>query len=245
VTDDTEHVTEDLAAYALGSLEPGEHARVDAHVALCASCAGRLADYRGLVGVLPLALTPVPPPPDLWNAIRANARRAETGPPVRTRAALTAGWLRAARWLAVGAVGIGLIGWNLRLQTELSRYAHGPQVEKLARRPARLIILGGAAQPQATARIFAAIDGESGHMAISGLPPLPASRVYQLWFVPQAAAPALTAAVFTVDGEGRAWVVIRVPANLDATRALIVTEEAATGSSAPTGPALLEARQWR
>ena len=245
MTDDATHVIDDLAAYALGSLEPGERARVEAHVALCASCAGRLADYRGIVGVLPLALTPVPPPPDLWSAIRANACRAESGPPVQSHAAASGGWLRAARWLTVAAVGIGLIGWNLQLQTELSRYAQGPQVEKLARRPARLIILSGATHKQAAARIFAAIDGQSGHMAVTGLPQLRTGRVYQLWFVPKAASPALTAATFTVDGEGRAWVVIRVPADLDETRALMVTEEAASGSAAPSGPPLLEARQWR
>src|SRR5262249_59377418 len=89
-----------------------------------------------------------------------------------------------------------------------------------------------------------AVDGQSGHMAITGLARLPAGRVYQLWFLPKAG-PALTAATFTVDADGRAWVVVSVPTELEITRQLIVTEEAAPGSSAPTGPPLLEARQWR
>src|SRR5262249_44832240 len=54
-----------------------------------------------------------------------------------------------------------------------------------------------------------------------------------------------TAATFTVDADGRAWVVVSVPTELEITRQLIVTEEAAPGSPAPTGPPLLEARQWR
>src|SRR5713226_1130122 len=45
-----------------------------------------------------------------------------------------------------------------------------PQVEKLARRPARLVILTGAARSHASGRVFAAVDGQSGHMAITGLP---------------------------------------------------------------------------
>jgi anti-sigma-K factor RskA len=244
VIDNGDHVVDDLAAYALGSLETGEHARVDAHLAACASCASHLAEYRVLVGVLPLALAPVEPPPDLWDAIRSDARRRRNRPSAWRRMAAGRGWFRATRWVAAAAVAAGLVTWNVQLQSELTRYAQGPQVEKLARRPARLVILSGAARPQASARVFAAVDGQSGHMAITGLPPLSAGRVYQLWFLPKAG-PALMAATFTVDTEGRAWVVIKVPADLDNTRSLIVTEETAPGSPAPTGPPLLEARAWR
>ena len=244
MTDNGEHVIDDLPAYALGSLETSEHARVDAHVASCASCASRLAEYRALVGTLPLALAPVAPPSDLWDAIRSDARRRRNRPPVWGPTVVRGRWSRAARWVAAAAVGVCLITWNVRIQSELTRYGEGPQVEKLARRPARLVILRGADRPQASARIFAAVDGESGHMAIAGLPRLSAGRVYQLWFLPKAA-PALPAATFAVDADGRAWVVIRVPTDLDDTRGLIVTEEAAPGSRAPTGPPLLEAREWR
>jgi len=242
VTENTKHVIDDVAAYALGSLDPAEHGRVDAHVAICASCARRLAEYRAVVGALPLALTPVAPPTELWDAIRGDARRVRSDRPVWKRMAALR--LRPARWLAAAAVAALLLTWNVWLQTELTRYAQGPQVEKLARRPARLVILRGAAQPQASARIFAAIDGQSGHMAITGLPVLPHGRVYELWFVPKAASPARTAATFNVDADGRAWVVIKVPADLDDTRAVIVTEEAA-GSLTPTGAPLLEAQKWR
>jgi len=242
VTDSSEHIVDELAAYALGALETGEHARVDEHVATCASCASRLAEYRRLAGALPLALAPITPPSDLWDAIRSEARQRR--PRVRMRSAIGTRWLRVAPWVAAAAVAAWLVTWNVRLQSELAQYAQGPQVEKLARRPARLVILSGAAQSQASARIFAAVDGQSGHMAISGLPRLAAERVYQLWFLPKAGPP-LTAATFTVDVDGRAWVVIKVPADLDDTRSLIVTEEAAPGNRAPTGPSLLEAREWR
>jgi anti-sigma-K factor RskA len=240
VTDSSQHVVDDLAAYALGALETGEHARVDEHVRACASCASRLAEYRALVGALPLALAPATPPSDLWGAIRSDARRRRSRPEVWR----WTGWRRTAPWIAAAAVGACLVTWNVWLHGELTRYAQGPQVEKLARRPARLVILTGAARSQASGRVFAAVDGKSGHMAITGLPRLSAERVYQLWFVPKAGAP-LTAATFNVDADGRAWVVISVPADLDETRGLVVTEEAAPGTRAPTGPSLLEAREWR
>ena len=244
MTDNSGHVLDDLAAYALGSLEPAEHERIDRHVRVCVSCAGRLDAYRGVVGVLPVALARVAPPADLWAAIRAEVRAHDGAAASRQRSALSR-WFRATGWLTAAAAAAVLISWNLHLHTQLARYAQGPQVEKLARRPARLIILtGAAAHSQASARVFAAVDGQSGHMAVTGLPMLPPARVYQLWFLMKTPAPARNAATFNVDADGRAWVVIKVPAALDDTRALVVTNDP-VGSSQPTGSPLLEAQQWR
>jgi len=117
---DSEHVVDDLAAYALGSLETGEHARVDEHVATCATCASRLAEYRGLAGALPLALAPITPPSDLWDVIRSDARRRR--PRVWKRSAIGSRWFRAAPWIAAAVVAAWLVTWNVRLQSELTRY---------------------------------------------------------------------------------------------------------------------------
>ena len=242
MNDRGEHVIDDLAAYALGSLETAVRARVDAHVTTCESCASHLEDYRGVVGALPLALTPTTPPPDLWDAIRADVRGTSNSSAGR-RSPMGHRVRAAAAWSTAAAAG-ALLVWNLYLHNELSRHAQGPQVEKLARRPARLVILRGAAMPHANARIFAAVDGVSGHMAVAGLPLLREGRAYQLWFMPKGDGAALKAATFSVDAQGRAWVVISIPADLDQTRAVFVTEDPA-GSTIPTGPPLLEAREWR
>lgn len=242
--EDPEHVVEELAAYTLGSLDRDERARVEAHVTTCDTCARRLMEYRAVVAALPFALEPVTPPSDAWRTIRAGARRRRLRIPVWTRMVVRASRSPVVRWSAVAAVAACLLAWNVVLEGEVTRSRQGPQVEKLARRPARLVILTGTGQPNASARIFAAVDGHSGHMAISGLPPLGAGRVYQLWFV-VTAGPAKTAATFTVDGEGRAWVVISVPAPLEDTRAIVITEEPAPGSPSLSGALLLEARQWR
>jgi hypothetical protein len=88
------------------------------------------------------------------------------------------------------------------------------------------------------------VDGGHGHLAVSGLTPLPPDRTYHLWFV-RADAPAATGAVFAVDPRGRAWVKVTVPASFDDARAIVITEEPARGSGAPTAPSLLEAQPWR
>jgi hypothetical protein len=140
-----------------------------------------------------------------------------------------------------------LLIWNVTLQRELVRRAPGPapgpEVEALSRRPDRIVILAGSGQPGASARIFVAVDG-GGHLAVSGLMPLPRERIYQLWFM-RAASPAVSGATFGVDPHGRAWVKVAVPASLDDVRAIAITEEPAPGGSCPTGKHLLDALPWR
>ena len=237
-----DHRVDDLAAHALGSLGDRERADLDAHVATCATCAGQLRAYQEVVGVLPLALEPAAPLPAAWAGIRSAVRQRPGD--AAWSWTLARDWLRVVARPAVAALAVALLVWNVVLQRELARYASGPQVDALARRPGRLIILSGRSMPAASARLLVAMDGGHGHLAVTGLRPLPRGRTYQLWFVP-AGTPAISGATFTVDSKGRAWVSVEPPASLDEVGLIMVTEEPAPGSAAPTGPDLLDARQWR
>jgi len=236
----TEHARtmEDLAAYALESLAADERARVERHVADCGTCAQILAEYRAVVGTLPVGLPPVPAPATAWIAIRAAARH---------RRSRRRGWTRAVAWPALAAVAAALLVWNVMLHRELARRspgpAPGPEVEALSRRPGRLVVFAGTGMPGANARLFVAVDG-GGHLAVSGLRVLPRERTYQIWFV-RTGEPAVSGSAFTVDASGRAWAKVSVPAPFDAVRAIIVTEERAPGSGTPTGQPLLVALPWR
>jgi anti-sigma factor RsiW len=238
VTEEREHLVEELAGHALGALDAPERERVERHVATCASCAGRLAEYRAVVGALAAGLEPVEPPAEAWAAIRAGAATGSRRAPRWAR-------LRAARWPAVAAVVAGLLVWNVLLERELARRAPGPDpgpdVEALARRPGRVVILTGTGAPGASARLFVAADGGHGHLAITGVTPLPAGRTYQLWFE-RVGAPAVTGGAFRVAARGLAWVSVAVPLPLEEVRAITVTEEPAPGSAIPTGRRLLDAR---
>src|SRR5437763_793206 len=64
----TAHVHEDLGAYVLGALEPGETDRIRAHLAGCPDCAAAYAELEGLPRLLDLAVVagageedPLPP----------------------------------------------------------------------------------------------------------------------------------------------------------------------------------------
>jgi anti-sigma factor RsiW len=237
VTEPHPHPVDDLAAYTLGSLEDLERTRVETHLASCATCASKVREYRGVIGVLPAGLAPASPPPEAWTAIQAAAQAPRQARPRRLR------WPRLA-WPALAAVAASLLIWNVVLQRELTRYASGPQVEALARRPGRMVILTEGKKPGGSARLFVAADGGHGHLAVAGLRPLPPARTYQLWFV-RPNAPAVTGGTFTVDARGRAWATIDVPVSLEETRTVTVTEEPAPGSAAPSGRQVLGADSWR
>ena len=243
MTEEHEHPIENLAAYVLGALEGSEQIRVESHVATCTTCAGLLEQYRGVVGALPLGLDPVPPPAEAWAAIRAEAvRRRPRGRELASIKGLPS-WRRLV-WPVLTALAASLLVWNVVLQLELTRRPPGPEVEALARRPGRLVILTGTGAPGASGRLLVAIDGHHGHLATAGLSPLAADRTYQLWFV-RPDAPTVTGGAFRVDSRGRAWATITVPVPLDEARVIAITEEPAPGSTAPTGSYLLEAKAWR
>ena len=100
----------DLGAYVLGALDPGERRRVDEHLRNCPACAGELAEFAALPGLLnrvrPGDLSPpaVTPSPGLYARISAAAV-----PPRRVR---TRTWaLVAAAVLAVLGIGAGVAVW--------------------------------------------------------------------------------------------------------------------------------------
>jgi len=245
VIDEHGHPVDDCAAYALEALEAPERARLEAHLASCATCLNLLADYRAVVGLLPSGLELAAPPTAALAAIRAATRR----PAVHERRWLPAlaapRWLRLAARPALAAVIAGLVIWNVTLQRELARRAPGPspgpEVEALSRRPGQVVILSGSGVPGASARLFVASDGGHGHLAISGLPQLARDRTFQLWFVRRDGS-AVSGATFGVDRSGRAWVSVDVPTPLTDLRATMVTEEPAPRSNIPTGKPLAEAQ---
>lgn len=242
MTEEHEHFIEDLAAYALGSLSESERSDIEAHVTSCPACARRLNEYQAVAGVLPTCLDPVEPSPDAWASIRTGARRRRPTHGAEKRIVLP-NW-RWAAWPLMAGLVATLLVWNVSLQREVSLRPPGPEVEALARRPGRLVILAGTGTPSASARLLVAVDGHHGHLAIAGLRPVSSERAYELWFIRAGAAPA-PGGTFRVDASGRAWVAITVPVSLDDARAITITEEASTGSAAPTGQYLLEARAWR
>ena len=96
---------ENIAAYALGSLDPGEAAALEAHLETCETCRAELADYRRLSSGLLAALPPRPPS----AAVRRSLQKRLAGQTPRTRPQFNWSFGR----LAMGAALAALVGLNL------------------------------------------------------------------------------------------------------------------------------------
>jgi len=80
MSDAHERLRDDVAAYALGTLEPTDAARVEDHLLDCAACRVLLREYAAVYALLPFAVPSTPPPPAAWPTIRAQLGRGARAP---------------------------------------------------------------------------------------------------------------------------------------------------------------------
>jgi hypothetical protein len=212
-----EHPSDDLAAYALGALEPAEEAAVQAHLDGCDRCRDELEWLRPAVDMLPASVPQVEPPRslkrDLMKTVRADAREERGGWWSRR-----AGWIsmRARPALAVTAVallGAGIAGYAINEANQA----------------------GGADTYTFTGADSGVLEGDT--LRVSGMQPLAGGDVYQVWFGDSGeVAPA---EAFTVGKDGAAETDLgEIPAGTDE---VMVTMEDEPGLPAPEGEVLLSA----
>ena len=185
-----EDLQELLGAYALDAVDEtdGEREAVRLHLLECARCRAEVAQHREVAALLAHAGEPAPPA--VWDRITAaiegeappTARpvlRAVPPPPPSTRP----GWwsrpllgVTAAAIVVIAALGWLALDANRRLDDlEGDRGVAAAMQDALADPASTVVDLEG----QVDAR--AVLDGGTGYLATSDLPPAPDGRTYQLW----------------------------------------------------------------
>lgn len=244
-----------LPGYILGALEPDEMLRVAdylaAHPELEATVTEAEEALAQMAYIAPDAQLPDYAKQRLVDRVRNATVILETPyikpttVPTKTPLQAQPFWTRFAdlfqtvRWAVVAVIIIGLLAWNIRLQTRavpdiaaLERIAgaEGTHVSLMIDTPAA---------PNASGRLFIPADGTTAVMVITGLPELPAGKDYQFWFArPDNSRD--SAAVFDVSPNGQALVEVPVPAVLSQYNQIWVTQEPDGGSAVPTAPHFLE-----
>jgi len=167
-----EHHRDELAAYLLGALEPGEAAELERHLAGCEECRTEIEWLRPAVQLLPESVQRVEPPRELRESLMTQVHaEAKTGAEsaVRTprrQRGLLPGWaLRPATGLAalvlvVAAVAVFAIsgGGSDGGNTTTTFTGHSPGV---------------------TAEMVS--SGDSGTLHLANLHQLPSDKVLQAW----------------------------------------------------------------
>ncbi len=211
----------DVAAYALGALDPAESDAFLRHLDACAVCRDELASFQEVVNALPMSAAQHRASPEL----RRRVLRAIDDEPVRAGAPRRAARRRGqrARWglprpvLVVGtALAVAVLAFAVVSLTSSS----GP-----ATRVIQAKVTG-----QGTAQLR--IARGQAELVVHHFSPPPAGKIYQVWLQRGQASPSPTMALFSVTAAGDGQV--DVPGSLHGVSQVLVTPEPAGGSKAPT-----------
>ena len=236
--DDCSQRWDDLAAYAVGALDPAEVPALEAHLAGCERCSERLRWLEPAVDAIAGSVEPAMPPPGLRDRVlevayaeagadRRHERRA------RRRRHHAAWWERARRRIGLSSVP--------RPAAALAILA------VLAAGLGGLALLGGGAGERTVAVVAAApgveasgelvVGEDSGTLTARGLPAPGRDGVYQAWV--RRGAELAPSTVFVSARDGSA--VVAIPAGLEGADEVLVTREPRGGSVRPTGEPVLRA----
>jgi anti-sigma-K factor RskA len=175
-------------AYALDALDRAERERFEHHLLRCEPCAREVRDLQQTATRLALAVARVPPP-QLRDRVLDAAGRTSQNPPVvnhRRPAAPRPAWVpRLAGVAAVAAVAVAVVLGFTQAATQgrLDRaQAQEQAIDTVLNAPdARIVVHRSSVGGTATV-----VFSRASHKMIfttAGLPPLPASKVYELWLM--------------------------------------------------------------
>ena len=249
-----EQFAEDLALYALGSLQGDERAVLEKHLEECAACRGELECLRGDMGLLALSTSgPVPPKRSrerLIDAVRKEPRVRRASASAKT----SNWWSWALPWAVAGALAIlVLVFWRndahlrdtvARLQQQSSEQQSQLQKARdvvmtlTATDAMRVTLVAAKTPPQPQGKAIYVRDRSSLIFLASNLPALPQGKAYELWLIPVTGAP-VPAGVFRPDAHGSAIVVNPpLPARAEA-KTFAITVEPEQGSPSPTSQPMM------
>lgn len=240
---------QDIDAYALGALEPGEQSAIEALLEHDAALRTEFAQAQRVVNALALTPMQVAPPPELRAKImrRAEQVRPAAAPASRTLGGWRWTWPRlglvgsyAAALAVILALSLNLAGARRDLTASQNRLAEQQQIVATLRgQGARLIVFDapGAAVAGET-KLLLNSDGRQAYLMSQALPVLPSNQAYQLWQI--ADNQPVSIGVFTVDQAGIATLAVNAPGATGNFRGVAgITIEPTGGSDQPTSNPIL------
>jgi anti-sigma-K factor RskA len=249
-----EQFADDLALYALDSLQGEERLALERHLQECASCRRELEFLRGDTALMALSTSgPVPPKRSrerLLDAIRKEPRVRTAIAPERK----SNWWAWALPWAVAAACAIvAMMFWrtNDQLRATVDALRHQSDAQEAQLQKAQNVVMtltatdamhvtlvAAKAPPQPQGKAIYVRDRSSLIFLATNLPTLPQGKAYELWLIPVAGAP-IPAGVFRPDARGSATVINPpLPSRAEA-KAFAITVEPEQGSPGPTSQPIL------
>jgi anti-sigma-K factor RskA len=252
-----EQFAEDLALYALGSLEGEERTALERHLTECASCRRELELARGDAALLALTATgPQPPARARQRLMAAIAKEPRVPALVKKPSRGMGAWWGVMGWAAAAAmvlVALGLFRQNSTLGRDLAsleaRFSEqGNQLHEAneivttlldpGAKKVELVAAGSKPQPRGKA-IYERRNRNLIFLA-SNLPMLPPEKVYELWLFPAPGGAPIAAGLFRPDAHGSATVVNPpLPDGVEAKNFAVTLEPESGSHEAPRGSVVI------
>lgn len=211
--------SEDLAAYMLGALEPGEATELERHLEGCERCREEMRWLEPAVHSLPEAVERQEPSRQLRQSlmaeVRADARPAERPARVRSR-----------RWILKPAVGFAVVALLVAGVVGYEVGRDGGEAEGGASTVVREI-------NGMTVKMIQ--EGEGGRLELAGVPQPPEDKVFEAWVERDGEVEAVPALIVP-DRHGHAETTI---ADMEGVETVMVTVEPRGGSETPTGKTVM------
>src|SRR5260370_28891975 len=179
-------------AYALDALEAGaERDRFNRHLNRCQSCTSEVRGFREVATAMAFAAAAEPPPELRARVLEAAARTRQLPPEISTHARprRTRAWVPWVPWLS-GAIATAsivvavLFGFaQAHTQQELNQARAENQAIALVLSSPQIRVLSHSTTAGGMATVVLAADRHQLVVLTSGLPALPAGKVYQLWLI--------------------------------------------------------------
>jgi anti-sigma-K factor RskA len=212
-----ERRSDELAAYLLGALEPGEAAELERHLAGCEECRTELEWLRPAVQLLPESVQRVEAPPELRGRLMEQVRSEAEGAPApsRKRPWSIGSWsLRPVAGLAALALVVAAV----------AAYAIGSGDSGGGN--TTTVVKGHS--PGVVAEVVR--DGGSGTLHLTNLHQLPSDKVLQAW-VERDGRVVSAKTLFVPNQDGTASATID---DMEGVKTVMVTAEPRGGSVQPT-----------
>lgn len=218
-TSDHKRWGEDLAAYMLGALEPGEAAEFERHLDGCERCREEMGWLEPAVRSLPESVERQEPPKQLRQALMAEVYADAPPEPRRAPAPRRRRLLKPAVGFAVLALLVaGVVGYEV---------GNGGDGEGGASTIVRQIDGMTVTMIQ---------EGDGGKLELAGVPQPPEGKVFEAWVERDGEVEAVPALIVP-DRHGHAETTI---ADMSGVEAVMVTVEPRGGSEMPTGETVME-----
>jgi anti-sigma-K factor RskA len=223
----SDHVIDEIPAYALGAVDAVERKAIESHLKSCPQCKAELYSYHETIAKLALTAPQILPSPQLKQRILARTK---------IRAIRPKGGKSFIQWFQA-APALSLIGLAVIVILLVSNVLLWRQVSDLGKMQqhgyAAVTLNGTTASPAASGLVVYTMDGMSGFLVVNHLAPLANEKQYQLWLIK--GTQRSNGGVFSVSAEGYHVMEINSAELLTGYDGFGITIEPTGGSPAPTG----------